>query len=83
MSFMDHNSRSLTRGVVPDRKDVAVGAGAKINQSLAKPIHESTNYADEPDAVMRIYFVFKDEFDQYARHGFVENQGMLKGIPVG
>ena len=41
-------------------------------------------WKDAPDAVMRIYFVFQDEFDKWASHGFVgENGSMLSGLPIG
>lgn len=74
------HSRSLT-------KSVSVGAGAKINQTLRADAGDITNWNTDPDAVMRIYFIFEDEFNKWRKFGMkcledVE-PGMLKGIPVG
>lgn len=65
-------------------KEVAVGAGAQIEQVIKRDTYTVDSWKDEPDAVMRIYFVFEDEFNQYASHGFKGSLGsMLNGIPVG
>lgn len=65
-------------------KEVAVGAGAQIEQNIERDSYAIESWKDEPDAVMRIYFVFEDEFNQYASHGLKgENGSMLNGVPVG
>lgn len=65
-------------------KEVAVGAGAVIKQELAEDKYGISTWKNAPDAVMRVYFVFQDEFDKWASHGFVGESGsMLSGLPVG
>ena len=67
-------------------KEVAVGAGAKIHQALAPDTLKVSEWSDNPEAVMRVYFVFEDEFNKYAQHGFKttpRSDGMLAGLPVG
>ena len=68
-------------------KEVAVGAGAKIKQGLLPDNYEFDSWKDEPDSVMRIYFVFQNEFDHWTSFGIRDfsgyKDGMLKGLPVG
>ncbi len=65
-------------------KEVAVGAGAQIEQAIDLDIYGVETWKDDPDAVMRIYFVFEDEFNEYAKHGFKGEHGsMLKGVALG
>lgn len=69
------------------KKEVAVGAGAKIRQELPEDSYPLDSWKDTPDSVMTIYFVFQEEFDKMASDGFKDfrdcEDGMLKGIPVG
>lgn len=81
--------KTLSRGIEKRSKsiDVSVGAGAKINQSLAKDDSDINTWKKEPDAVMRIYFIFQSEFEKWRQGGMkcledVESS-MLAGIPVG
>ncbi len=79
MQFSDEQS---TFELTP--KEVAVGAGAQIEQEIKRDTYEIESWKDTPDAVMRIYFVFEDEFKQYASHGFKGEHGsMLKDVTVG
>jgi hypothetical protein len=68
-------------------KEVAVGAGAKIRQSLPVDKYDLDTWKNTPDAVMTIYFVFQEEFDKMAAEGFNDfsdkQNGMLNGLPVG
>lgn len=68
-------------------KSVSVGAGAKINQTLRADAGDITHWNAEPDAVMRIYFIFEEEFAKWRKFGMkcIEDvtPSMLKGIPVG
>lgn len=89
-SSVDYGYEYRSRGIeVPDQnvveeKEVAVGAGARIKQDLVEDSYGIDSWKDEPDGVMRIYFVFKDEFNEYASHGFKGESGsMLNGLPVG
>jgi hypothetical protein len=73
-------SRSIQKPVA-----VSVGAGAKINQSLRPDSYGVNSWKDTPDAVMRIYFVFEDEFNKWkdASGGLSDATGMLSGKIVG
>lgn len=68
-------------------KEVAVGAGAKIRQSLPTDHYDLDTWKDTPDSVMTIYFVFQEEFNKMAEGGFRDfsdkENGMLNGLPVG
>lgn len=68
-------------------KEVAVGAGAKIDQALPNDSYALDTWKDVPDAVMTIYFVFQEKFEELKAGGMrdfkeVEN-GMLAGIQEG
>jgi hypothetical protein len=79
------NSRSLLANAT-ELKDVSIGAGAKINQGLSADRYPN-DWKSEPDAVMRIYFVFEDEYNKWKSHGLkpesLNEKGFLKGLPVG
>jgi len=68
-------------------KDVSIGAGAKINQTLEKDPYPLDSWCDKPEAVMTIYFVFHEQFEQIKAGGMKDfsgkPEGMLEGIPVG
>lgn len=68
-------------------KEVSVGAGAKINQALAKDPFSLDSWCDAPEAVMTIYFVFQEKFEELKAGGMRDlegkPEGMLSGIPVG
>ena len=67
--------------------EVAIGAGAKIRQSLKKDKYELDSWKDEPDATMVIYFIFENEFEHWKSFGMKNldgnAEGMLSGLPVG
>jgi hypothetical protein len=68
-------------------KEVCIGAGAKIRQALNIDSYPLDSWCDTPDAVMTIYFVFQEKFEELKAGGMrglegVKN-GMLEGIPVG
>lgn len=82
MFRMQFSDEQTTFELTP--KEVAVGAGAQIEQEIKRDTYEIESWKDTPDAVMRIYFVFEDEFNQYASHGFKGEHGsMLKDVTVG
>lgn len=85
MSFCDDSDQSYSDVIAT--KAVAVGAGAKIDQKLSPDTEDISHWKESPDAVMRIYFVFEEEFAKWRKYGMkcledVE-QSMLKGLPVG
>lgn len=68
-------------------KEVAIGAGAKIQQELVQDPFELYSWKDTPDAVMTIYFVFQEKFEELKAGGMKDVQGspegMLAKVPVG
>jgi len=68
-------------------KEVAIGAGAKIQQELVLDPYELDSWKDTPDAVMTIYFVFQEKFEELKAGGLRDIQGspegMLANVPVG
>jgi hypothetical protein len=71
-----------------EKKEVAIGAGAKVKQGLITDPYELDSWKDEPDSIMRIYFVFQNEFEHWKSFGMkdldgLHSDGMLKGLPIG
>lgn len=68
-------------------KEVSVGAGAKINQNLNPDPYPLDSWNDKPDAVMTIYFVFQEKFEELKAGGMRDlsgvKEGMLSNVPVG
>jgi hypothetical protein len=91
---LNESSANMAEGCSADQercstpqKEVSVGAGAKINQKLPIDTYPVDSWKDTPDAVMTIYFVFQEEFEDMAAGGFKDfkdcKEGMLNGLPVG
>jgi len=68
-------------------KEVSVGAGARIKQELVPDPYDLSSWKDTPDAVMTIYFVFQEKFEELKAGGFKDleghPEGTLANIPVG
>ena len=69
------------------KKEVSVGAGARIDQNLEPDPRGLSEYKDEPSAIIRLYFVFQGQFNEILRGGFKhpagDAEGFLKGLPTG
>lgn len=67
--------------------EVSIGAGAKIRQTLNRDPYPLDSWKDKPDAVMTIYFVFQEKFEELKAGGMRNlkgcKEGMLENIPVG
>lgn len=67
--------------------EVGLGAGAKIKQGFGKAAHGADKWEEKPTGVMRVYFVFQEEFEKYAAGGFKnlegKKAGYLEGLDVG
>lgn len=78
---------SAERGEPKVVKEVSVGAGSKINQALVADPHPLDSWCDTPEAVMTIYFVFQEKFEELKAGGMRDlegkKEGMLSGVPVG
>lgn len=66
-------------------KEVGIGAGAKIRQELMCDNLELTEWTEQPLAVMRIYFIFMDQFKDLSAKGMKDlvgnKDGFLHGLP--
>lgn len=75
---------SVTPEPIPE---VGVGAGAKIKQDFKKSCKSVDLWEKKPKGVMRVYFVFQEEFQRYAAEGFNDlkgsDSGYLEGLIVG
>jgi hypothetical protein len=70
------------------KKDVAVGAGAKIRQELSTDSLGMDGWQDKHSATIRLYFCFEEQFKQIVKNGGVKiitsnANGFLDGLPVG
>ncbi len=67
--------------------EVGIGAGAKINHQILSNSKGADYWKKSPSAVMRLYFVFQEEFESYASAGFNDlegsKEGFLESLPVG
>ena len=61
-------------------KEVSIGAGAKINQSLKRDPFELDSWKETPDSVMTIYFVFQDKFEELKSKGVRDLDGSKEGM---
>jgi hypothetical protein len=68
-------------------KEVSIGAGAKVRQSLNPDFYPLNSWCDTPDAVMTVYFVFQEKFEELKAGGMRDldgvKEGMLAQLPVG
>lgn len=68
-------------------KEVSIGAGSQIDQGLIADPYPLDSWKDVPDAVMTIYFVFQEKFEELKAGGMRDfsgvKEGMLQGLPVG
>ena len=69
------------------RGEVGIGAGAKIRQSFDKSKKSVEDWEKKPAGVVRLYFVFQEQFEKYAEAGFNNLKGNEMGymaeLPVG
>ena len=67
--------------------EVGIGAGAKIKQRFEKDRHSIEEWREKPSGIVRIYFVFREQFEKYASEGLHDltgcKEGYLEGVPVG
>jgi hypothetical protein len=67
--------------------EVGIGAGAKIQQNFEGDNRSVTDWNDKPAGVIRLYFVFREQFEKYVAGGLNDltgtKQGYLDALPVG
>ena len=77
------NEESINKSTL----EVGVGAGAQIRQRIVSDRHEVNEWSDKPKAIMRIYFVFREQFEKYVASGLKDlvgcKEGFLDSLPVG
>jgi hypothetical protein len=83
-SSLDKSRSKLTSKAT---KSVSIGAGAIISQELADDTLAVTDWKPEAASVIRLYFVFKEQFKKIAKAGVKDldgsKEGFMKGLPVG
>lgn len=86
-SLFESDYESSTERFRSADAEVGVGAGAKIKQSLSRDSRPVEVWQDKPAGVMRIYFVFREQFERYAAAGMNDlsgtTEGYLDGVSVG
>ena len=80
----EFRSKKLSRA---PNKEVAVGAGARINQKLEVDKLALGEYIETPQSLVRLYFVFEDQLKDILDKGGIkelrQNGGFMKNLPVG
>ena len=69
-------------------KDVSVGGGARINQSLSPDPLALDAWTEKESGLIRLYFVFEEQFRQIVEKGGIKDisgteEGYLSGLPLG
>ena len=69
-------------------KDVSVGAGARISQSLEIDKTPLKEWGDSPESVITLYFVFSEQLEQIVEKGGIKKleskpEGYLENVSVG
>jgi hypothetical protein len=68
-------------------RSVSIGAGAKLHQELVRDSLGLDGWKPEPEAIVRLYFCFEEQFRAIVAGGIRdlkgEQEGYLKGLPVG
>lgn len=70
-----------------DTQEVGVGAGAEIFQDLKIDSLKVSDWENEPSSIMRLYFVFIEQFEEIKLKGLIDltgvKEGYLDGLLVG
>jgi hypothetical protein len=68
-------------------KEVGVGAGAEIYQDIKADMLNLSDWEEKPSSVVRLYFVFTEQFNYLKSKGLRDlvgqREGFLAGLPVG
>lgn len=83
--ILERKLKAFNASPVP--KEVSVGGGAEIKQDLMADTLSVKDWKKKPSALMRLYFVFEDQFAEILKGGIVDldgkDGGYLDGLPVG
>jgi len=82
-----HEDISMRKSVKKRKSEVGVGAGAEINQGLEIDPLKLTDWEDKPSSIMRLYFIFVEQFNEIKEKGMKNlegvKEGYMSGLPVG
>ena len=91
-SSKDYRSKSFTDTMNETKKlkltsEVGVGAGAEIEQDLLVDTLKLSDWEEKPESVMRLFFIFVDQFKEIETKGMKDliggKNGFMSGFPVG
>jgi hypothetical protein len=81
------SSVSVFHNSFKSNAEVGIGAGAKIKQDLTGDSLSVDQWNDKPAGIVRVYFVFREQFERYVSAGLKDlvgcREGFLDGAPVG
>jgi hypothetical protein len=67
--------------------EVGIGAGARIKQEFRKSTISVEDWKDKPEGIIRLYFVFQEQFEKMVEAGLNDlsgnKEGYLASLPVG
>jgi hypothetical protein len=63
--------------------EVGIGAGNKIEKNIQKSSRALDEWKEKPSSIIRIYFVFREQFERYAESGFNDLEGVKEGFLEG
>ena len=84
---IDREEKTSGNIVIP-KKEVSVGGGARINQSLTVDPLALDGWCEKEAALIRLYFVFEPQFREIVEKGGIKDisgtdTGYLSGLPLG
>ena len=87
MESMITNLDCLSERNVDLNAEVGIGAGEEIKQQLIKDRKSIDEWQTKPTGIIRLYFVFREQFEQMVSNGLNDlsgfKEGYLDSIPVG
>jgi hypothetical protein len=67
--------------------EVGIGGGARIKQDFKKSLVSLEDWKEKPEGILRLYFVFQEQFESMVESGFNDlkgsKDGYLSNLPVG
>jgi hypothetical protein len=90
LNHISARSKGMSLGSIRSRRltdEVGIGAGAKIAQKFTGDNHKIKDWNEKPAGIIRLYFVFREQFERYVEDGLNDltgtKEGYLNEIPVG
>ncbi|MDO8640885.1 MAG: hypothetical protein Q7R33_05025 [Nitrosarchaeum sp.] len=77
----------LKKSYAQKNAEVGVGAGARIKQHIRPDANDVNSWSEKPSGVIRLYFVFREQFESLVSQGLTDlagsREGYLQDLPVG